>query len=183
MGKIPNNQKRRKSHGKNYSQWNITNQDISKQAIDTNAINCWEIPDSSSNSNSELLDKNPGTKDGNMEPSNDEKKYWKSFYRCISLRWVMKSKIIENKPGTKARLCACGLEEEQNYRTDSSTCSREGIRTLFILSASWKWPVNSIKKDLEPTVFMRPSNKAPTNKIWQLKKACMDWLMRPYIIM
>ena len=47
--------------------------------------------------------------------------------RSISLRWVMKEKVVKEKKIIKARLCARGFEEEQNFRTDSLTCSREGI--------------------------------------------------------
>ena len=165
-----------KATGKNYSWWNITNQDGSKQAIDLNAINCWEISDPPSSSIPKLADRNPGTTDENMEQLNDEKaidevfiahskedeniaklielEYWKSrqvykevedtFQKCFSLCWVKKSKIINNKPGTKACLCTRGFEEEQNYRTDSPICSREDTQIMFTLCASRKWPVNSI---------------------------------------
>ena len=165
-----------KATGKNYSWWNITNQDGSKQAIDLNAINCWEISDPPSSSIPKLADRNPGTTDENMEQSNDKKaidevfiahskedeiiaklielEYWKSrqvykevedtFQKCFSLCWVKKSKIINNKPGTKACLCTRGFEEEQNYRTDSPICSREDTQIMFTLCASRKWPVNSI---------------------------------------
>ena len=50
---------------------------------------------------------------------------------CISLRWVMKSKVDDNKPGVKAPLCVRRFEEEQNYRNDSPTCSRKGLRCAF----------------------------------------------------
>ena len=83
-----------------------------------------------------------------------ELEYWKSrqvykevedtFQKCFSLWWVIKSKIINNKPGTKACLCTRGFEEEQNYRTDSPICSREDTQIMFTLCASRKWPVNSI---------------------------------------
>ena len=59
--------------GKNYSWWNITNQDGTKQAIDLNASNYWERSDSPWNSISRLVDKNPETTDENMEQSNNEK--------------------------------------------------------------------------------------------------------------
>ena len=83
------------------------------------------------------MDKNPQTTDENMEQLNDEKagdeflslsqrikklrelEQWKSrqAYKevedtgqeFISLRWVIKSKIINNKSGTKTRFCACGF--------------------------------------------------------------------------
>ena len=57
---------------------------------------------------------------------------------CISLRWVMKSKVIDNKPGVKVLLCAHRFEENQNYRTDSSTCSSEILRCGFSLITSKK---------------------------------------------
>lgn len=38
---------------------------------------------------------------------------------CISLGLVIKSKIINDKPGTKACLCAREFKEEQNFRTVS----------------------------------------------------------------
>ena len=56
----------------------------------------------------------------------------------------MISKVIDNKPDFKARLCARGFEEEQTYRTDSPTSSREGLRCAFSLIASKKWLINSI---------------------------------------
>ena len=62
-----------KATGKNYSWWNITNQDGSKQAIDLNAINCWEISGAPSNSIPKLVDKNSETTDENMEQLKDKK--------------------------------------------------------------------------------------------------------------
>ena len=66
------------------------------------------------------------------------------------LPWVVKNTIIDDKPRVKARLYACGFEEEeQNYRTESPTCSREGIRVITLtssiaLTSSKKWAINSI---------------------------------------
>ena len=37
---------------------------------------------------------------------------------------------------TKARLCAGGFEELQDFPTDSSYCSRIGVRSIFALIAS-----------------------------------------------
>ena len=140
--------------------WNITNQDGSKQAIDLNAINCWEIPDSPLNNKSELVDKSSETTDENMEQLDDEKTNDEVFIaqskeeeikaklteleqcksrqvykgvedtgqECISLCWVVKSKIIDSKPETKAHLCACGFEEEQNYCTDSQLAQEKAYK-------------------------------------------------------
>ena len=128
-----------------------------------------------------------------------ELEQWKSRQACkeveetgqefISLCWVVKSKIIDNKPGTKARLCAHGFKEEQNYRTDSLTCSREGIRVMFTLCVSRKWSVNSIDiktaflqgKDLEHTVFVDHPKKLKPTKSGNYINACMDWPMPPDI--
>ena len=90
----------------------------------------------------------------------------------------MKSKVIGNKPGVKAQLCARGFEEEQNYRLDSLTCLREGLRCALSLIASKKWPINSTDvktaflqgKNLERNVCVRPPKEAYTNKIWKLNK-------------
>ena len=71
---------------------------------------------------------------------------------CIFLRWVIKSKLIDNKPGTKAQFCAWGFEEEQNFCTDSPTCSREDIPAMFCFIASRKWQIHSI--DVKSTYFV-----------------------------
>ena len=92
---------------------------------------------------------------------------------CVSLRWVIKSKTIDNKPGIKARLCARGFKEEQNFQTDSPTCSREGLRSMFSPIASKKWPINAIDvkgaflqgKDLERYIIVRPPKEDQTSKI------------------
>ena len=47
---------------------------------------------------------------------------------CISLRWVITEKIINDRKCPKTRLDTWAFEEEQSFRTDSPTCSREGVR-------------------------------------------------------
>ena len=100
---------------------------------------------------------------------------------CISLRWVVKEKPNENpdkKSTIKARLCARGFEEEKNFRTDSPTCSREGLRIALALIASNKWDICSLDVKtaflqgnlLERTVYVRPPKEAQTTKIWLLNK-------------
>ena len=51
--------------------------------------------------------------------------------QCISIRWVMKEKVVNEKRIIKARLCARDFEEEQNLRTDSPTCFRKKLRLSF----------------------------------------------------
>ena len=38
--------------------------------------------------------------------------------QCISLRWVMKEKVINEKKIIETRLCARCYEEEQKFRTE-----------------------------------------------------------------
>ena len=42
----------------------------------------------------------------------------------------------------KARLCARGFEEEQHFRTDSPTCSRQDFCLTCSMIASNKWSLN-----------------------------------------
>ena len=57
----------------------------------------------------------------------------------ITLRWVLKDKTMSDKRVIKkARLCERGFQEEQNFRTDSPTCSKEGLRVALTTIASHK---------------------------------------------
>ena len=97
---------------------------------------------------------------------------------CISLRWVIKPKIVDGVSSVKARLCARGFEESQNYRTDSPTCSREGIRIALTLISSNSWKVNALDiktaflqgRPIEREVYVLPPKEAETDKIWKLNK-------------
>ena len=64
--------------------------------------------------------------------------------QTISVRWVIKPKIINGQHSTKARLCARGFKELQCFRTDSPTCSRECIRITLATVASHKWQLYSL---------------------------------------
>ena len=64
------------------------------------------------------------------------KRYLTKVRKTISMRWVIKPKIINGKYSAKARLCARGFEELQCFWTDSLTCSREGIRITLATIAS-----------------------------------------------
>ena len=98
---------------------------------------------------------------------------------CISLRWVLKDKLDNSGVQfCKARLCVRGFEEEQHYRTDSPTCSREGIRLFLATAASRKWKIHSMDvkgaflqgKELDREVLIRPPKEAGTSNLWKLKK-------------
>ena len=98
---------------------------------------------------------------------------------CISLRWVLKDKLDSNgEQYCKARLCVRGFEEEQNYRTDSPTCSREGIRLFLSATASRRWKIHALDvkgaflqgQELDRQVIIRPPKEADTSKLWELRK-------------
>jgi len=54
------------------------------------------------------------------------------------------TKVIDGKHSVKARLVARGFEEIQNFRTDSPTCSKEGLRIALSIIASNSWTLNSL---------------------------------------
>ena len=98
---------------------------------------------------------------------------------CISLRWVVKDKLDgDGIKICKARLCVRGFEEEQDFRTDSPTCSREGIRLFLAITASKEWKLHSMDvkgaflqgKELDRQVITRPPKEAQTSKLWVLQK-------------
>ena len=44
----------------------------------------------------------------------------------------------------KARLCARGFKQEQNFITDSLTCSREGLQLSCCVMSANQWTLNSL---------------------------------------
>ena len=91
---------------------------------------------------------------------------------------VLKEKFVDDKKIIKARLCAWGFEEEQCFRTDSTTCCKESLRLACCVISSNKWLINSLDvktaflqgKPIERTVFVWPPKEAKTGKVWELKK-------------
>ena len=101
---------------------------------------------------------------------------------CISVRWVLSSKIKNGENVIKARLCARDLEEIKDFPTDSPCCSQIAVRSIFVLITSNKWKVqaNDVKtaflqgKQIERTVYLQPPKEANANKIWELQKCIYD---------
>ena len=83
---------------------------------------------------------------------------------CISLRWVIMEKVNNGSKFVKARLCARGFEQEQNFRTDSPSCSREGLPVACCFISSSQWVLTSLDlktaflqgKAIERTIYVRP---------------------------
>ena len=183
-----------KSTGKNKNWWNISCDDGTSKSIDVSQKIIELV--NNLNSESDVIEEETEytfltKKDEELEAKQMELNEWKNrqVYKevedtgqnCISLRWVVKEKPNENpdkKPIIKARLCARGFEEEKNFRTDSPTCSREGLRIALSLIASNKWDICSLDVKtaflqgygLERTVYVRPPREAQTSKIWLLNK-------------
>ena len=186
-----------KSSGKMKHWWNVEDSNGHTQAVEFSTIKDWNFAeDPAPNDDAPtvgvervvdpvLLTRN---KEAEVQAKRAELDEWKNkgVYTeiedrgqdCMSLRWVVKSKIINGKEGIKARLCARGFEEEQDFRKDSPTCSREGVRATLSLIASKQWVIHSIDvktaflqgNDLERTVIVRPPKEAETIKVWLLKK-------------
>ena len=49
----------------------------------------------------------------------------------ISLRWVLKEKLVDDNKIIKARLHGRGFEEAKDYRKVSPTCSRRGLKPYY----------------------------------------------------
>ena len=99
--------------------------------------------------------------------------------KYLSLRWVLRDKIdTEGNLTCKARLCVRGFEEEPTFRTDSPTCSREGLRLFITTAVSKNWSIKSMDvkgaflqgKELDRKVDIKPPKEAATKMLWRLKK-------------
>ena len=96
----------------------------------------------------------------------------------MSLRWVVTPKMIDGQPSVKARLVARGFEEIQNFKTDSPTCSKEGLRLALTIIASNNWTLNSLDvktaflqgKEIDREVIVQPPKEANTKNFWKLSK-------------
>ena len=93
----------------------------------------------------------------------------------ISTKWV----ITEKNGETKARLVACGFEEDFPLPRDSPTVGKGAMRIFLTIAASQKWCIKTtdIKsaflqgKELERDIYLRPPKESETQlgKIWKLQ--------------
>ena len=113
----------------------------------------------------------------------------------ISVKWVYKEKIIENKPVKKARLVARGYEEfNSEILTSSPTCNKDSLRVVLCIIASKCWEINSIDiraaflqgKPIDRDIYLKPPKEAKApGKLWKLNQcvyglndASRYWYMR-----
>jgi hypothetical protein len=162
-------------------EWEIVSEDV-----DEGQTNTAEETSQETLINNDLL---LTIKEKELEAKHIELAQWKTMEvyeevedngeECISLRWVLKDKPDGNGGHfCKARLCVRGFEEEQDFRTDSPTCSREGIRLFLSTAATRKWKIRSMDvkgaflqgKELDRHVLLRPPREAASSKLWLLRK-------------
>ena len=91
----------------------------------------------------------------------------------VSLRWVISKKYQV----VKARLVACGFEEEALWRTDSPTCCKENLRIVMSIITSKFWKINSLDfkcaflqgNRIDRNIYVKPPSEIQTNKLWKLE--------------
>ena len=101
----------------------------------------------------------------------------------ISTRWVYTQKQSNGKSFVKARLVARGFEDQEAslIRTDSPTCSKEGLRIALMIMQANHWVCNSLdfktaflqSNPFSREVYMSPPVEAKTadGTIWKLLKS------------
>ena len=160
-----------KSTGKYPLAWNTKLKDGTPMQVDFQRdVNCWEELTEESNDQNLVTDTTEthfnelylcGVMEDHKRAKLQELANWKSQQvyveeedrgqRCLSVRWVLTPKMIDNVVSTKARLCAHGLEENQDFNTDSPTCSRIRIRFALTLDlptvdCSRLWKTHSVSE-------------------------------------
>lgn len=82
------------------------------------------------------------------------------------------------EPSVKARLVARGFEKIQDFKTDSPTYSKEGLRLALTFIASNNWTLNPLGvkttflqgKEIDGEVIVQPPKEANTKNLWKLSK-------------
>lgn len=97
----------------------------------------------------------------------------------ITLRWVNTEKYINGKLKLKSRLVARGFQEDtSNILSDSPTCSKESLRLILNIIATFNWKCQSIdiksaflqNKSIDREIYVKPPKEAnvPRDKLWKL---------------
>ena len=80
----------------------------------------------------------------------------------------------------KARLVACGFEEDQSkLNRNSPTCTKDSFRILLSVLSSFQWKIHSIDiksaflqgKPLDRDIYLLPPKEANTENVWKLNQA------------
>ena len=99
--------------------------------------------------------------------------------KVISLRWVFSQKYKDSGIVCKACIVAKGFEEEPSneLRKDSPTCCKVSFQLVVGIIASNMWTIHSVDvksaflhgKEINRDVYVKPPQKAETDKLWKLK--------------
>ena len=173
--------------GKHDGWFNIETEDGTKRSVNLKDIKDIEINDNDDETSTSMNLFNSND-DGVLQAKERELNSWKSqeVYKevdntgqtVMSLRWVITPKVINGQPSVKARLVARGFEELQDFRTDSPTCSKEGLRIALLLLVSQSWSLHSLDvktaflqgESINRDLYVKPPKEAGTNKLWKLQK-------------
>ena len=117
----------------------------------------------------------------------------------VSSVWVVTEKEVKEQRITKARLCARGYEETSDFRRDSPTASKVGLRILFSMAANEGWTVEGLDAksaflqgdSIDRVVYVKPpkefQSKLGGGTVWRLRKclyglgdAPRSWYLRVY---
>ena len=101
--------------------------------------------------------------------------------QILPCTWVITEKETKGTKTTKARLCVMGNKENGQYRRDSPTVSKTGLRMLFMIASNENWPLESLDAksaflqgdQISRIVHVRPPKEYQTEKnrtIWKLRK-------------
>ena len=173
--------------GKHDGWFNIETPDGTRRSVNLKDIKDIEMNDNNDKTptSTNLFHSND---DAVLQAKEKELTSWKSqeVYReventgqtVMSLRWVVTPKIINGQPSVKARLVARGFEELQDFRTDSPTCSKEGLRIALLMLVSQSWSLHSLDvktaflqgESINRDLFVKPPKEAGTDKLWKLQK-------------
>ena len=106
----------------------------------------------------------------------------KTTKKCISLRWVLTTKETTDDIIPIASFVVRGFEEDclDKFEKESHTCSKESLRTLFLVCAQNEWQLQSVDiktaflQDnlLNRDVYINPPREAgcPSTHTWKLNK-------------
>ena len=93
----------------------------------------------------------------------------------ITTTWVLTLKGHD----VKARLTACGFQEEDEHPKESPTMQKYSLRTLLTIAAAKRWPIETVDvksaflqgTKLERLVYVKPPKESNSiNKLWLLNK-------------
>ena len=100
--------------------------------------------------------------------------------KLISSKWVFTEKFKDGQRVLKARLVARGFEEDdKQLRTDSPTCSREGMRMVYFTAVMMSWKLQSLDftsaflqgEEIDRRIFLKPPRDVcPKTEVWSLRK-------------